>query len=238
MADAAGCLSWERCGIHAPRHSVRVGQGEVLCPSLPRVLRHVLAFQQGLSCLEQAGRRVPANGRRIEQEAGNQGAGGALLVLGNGSSSACGLLWLLTAVFTACRKLGKCFTGAAGCWEAAEALAACGCVGRWEVCASVAAMALTSMPPCSTVSIPFPLPSLFFYLKELKPEEIFYYFSFLLSSDDAAHTVDQGSLLSCLEALQFHASPLSCRHLCSVFFSFSPVESCVNVLTTSGFPRA
>lgn len=98
------------------------------------------------------------------------------------------LLQLLTAVFTACRKLGKCSTGAAGCWEAAEALAACGCVGRWEVCASVPAMALAFMPPCSTVSISFPLPSSFFYLKEQKPEEIFYYFSFLLSSDDATHT--------------------------------------------------
>lgn len=31
-------------------------QGEVLCPCLHNVLRHVLAFQQGLSWLEQAGR--------------------------------------------------------------------------------------------------------------------------------------------------------------------------------------
>lgn len=46
-------------------------------------------------------------------------------------------------------------------------------VCRWMGGASVPAMALTSMPPCSTVSISFPLPSLFFYLKELKPEEIF-----------------------------------------------------------------
>lgn len=57
------------------------------------------------------------------------------------------------------------------------------------MCAAVAAMALTSMPLCSTVSISLPLPSLFF-LKELKPEEIFYYFCFLLSSDDASHTVN------------------------------------------------
>lgn len=58
VADAAGCLSWERCGIHAPQHTVSVfGQGEVLCPYLQDVLGHVLAFQQGLSWLvEVAGR--------------------------------------------------------------------------------------------------------------------------------------------------------------------------------------
>lgn len=69
------------------------GQGEVLCPCLHDVLRLVLAFRQ-LSCLLRAGREAsPCNGRRIEQETENQGAGGALLLLGNGSS-ACGLLWL------------------------------------------------------------------------------------------------------------------------------------------------
>lgn len=103
------------------------------------------------------------------------------------------------------------------------------------MCASVPAMALTSMPPCSTVSISFPLPSLFFYLKELKPEELFYYFSFLLSSDDAHTEQIRDHFLSCLEALQFHANCLCCRCLCSVFSFLSCGEIC-EWLTTSAFP--
>lgn len=48
VADAAGCLSWECCGIRAPQLSVRVWAGcEVLCPCLHDVFRHVLAFSRG-----------------------------------------------------------------------------------------------------------------------------------------------------------------------------------------------
>lgn len=160
----------------------RLGQGEVLCRRLRDGLRHVLGFQRRLS--RGRGRRGLANGRRSSQPGkppGRGTAGAFAAGRGNGGSSDSGLLWpgydWASAIFASQGEAGRAFrrrsgvTGSSGGavspppqpWQRGAAQPGGRCGPQRLPRDQAFAMGLASAPPCTTLSISFPLPYLFLF---------------------------------------------------------------------------